>query len=145
MKENTMVTNFKPQKCVIFVQTTKIGTNEHKAIHSISILIKGKFSLGHYSYNMENLFRINLTVFMYHFGLQNSVTDFIVLFHRWSHYVTALYKHRNDTVLCWNSSVGLAIIYRWESPPLQGIAMSVYSSNTAKLKDKSILISLNDC
>ena len=34
MKENTMATNFKPQECVIFVQSTKIGTQENKAIHS---------------------------------------------------------------------------------------------------------------
>ena len=34
MKENTMATNFKPNKCIIFVQSTKIGTHENKAIHS---------------------------------------------------------------------------------------------------------------
>ena len=30
-----MATNFEPQECVIFVQSTKIGTQEYKAIHSI--------------------------------------------------------------------------------------------------------------
>ena len=35
MKENTVAMNFKPQKCVIFFQPTKIGTHENKAIHSI--------------------------------------------------------------------------------------------------------------
>ena len=30
-----MATNFEPYKCVIFVQPTKIGTEENKAIHSI--------------------------------------------------------------------------------------------------------------
>ena len=36
MKENTMATNFEPHKCVIniFVQSTKFGTDENKAIHS---------------------------------------------------------------------------------------------------------------
>ena len=32
-----MATNFEPHKFVIFVQSTKIGTHENKAIHSISI------------------------------------------------------------------------------------------------------------
>ena len=36
MKENTVATNFEPHKCVIFVKSTKIGTHESKAIHSIS-------------------------------------------------------------------------------------------------------------
>ena len=35
MKENTKVTNFEPNECVIFVQSKKIGANETKAIHSI--------------------------------------------------------------------------------------------------------------
>ena len=35
MKENTMSTNFEPHEDVIFVQSTKIGTHENKAIHSI--------------------------------------------------------------------------------------------------------------
>ena len=35
MKEITMATNFEPHECVIFVQSTKIGTHENKAIHSI--------------------------------------------------------------------------------------------------------------
>ena len=30
-----MVTNFEPHECVIFFQSTKIGTHENKAIHSI--------------------------------------------------------------------------------------------------------------
>ena len=30
-----MATNFEPNECVIFVQSTKIGTHENKAIHSI--------------------------------------------------------------------------------------------------------------
>ena len=34
MKENTMIMNFEPLERVIFVQSTKIGTNENKAIHS---------------------------------------------------------------------------------------------------------------
>ena len=29
-----MATNFEPHKCVIFVQSTKIGSHENKAIHS---------------------------------------------------------------------------------------------------------------
>ena len=29
MKENTMATNFEPHECVIFVQSTKIGTHEN--------------------------------------------------------------------------------------------------------------------
>ena len=34
MKENTLATNFEPHECIIFVQSTKIGTHENKAIHS---------------------------------------------------------------------------------------------------------------
>ena len=34
MKENATATNFEPHKCVNFVQSTKIGTQENKAIHS---------------------------------------------------------------------------------------------------------------
>ena len=30
-----MVTNFEPHECVIFAQSTKIGTHKNKAIHSI--------------------------------------------------------------------------------------------------------------
>ena len=30
MKENTMAMNFEPDKCVIFVQSTKIGTHAQK-------------------------------------------------------------------------------------------------------------------
>ena len=30
-----MTTNFEPNECVIFAQSTKIGTHENKAIHSI--------------------------------------------------------------------------------------------------------------
>ena len=33
-EENALTTNFEPNKCVIFAQTTKIGTHENKAIHS---------------------------------------------------------------------------------------------------------------
>ena len=33
-----MTTNFEPHECVIFVQSTKIGTHEIKAIHSILAL-----------------------------------------------------------------------------------------------------------
>ena len=29
-----MAMNFEPHECVIFVQSTKIGTHENKAIHS---------------------------------------------------------------------------------------------------------------
>ena len=35
MKENTEATNFEPHECVILVPSTKIGTNENKAIHSM--------------------------------------------------------------------------------------------------------------
>ena len=35
MKENAMTTNFEPHKGVIFAHTTKIGTQENKAIHSV--------------------------------------------------------------------------------------------------------------
>ena len=35
MKENIMATNFEPHECVTFVQSTKIGIYEYKAIHSI--------------------------------------------------------------------------------------------------------------
>ena len=34
MKENTIATNLEPHKCVIFVQSMKIGTHENKATHS---------------------------------------------------------------------------------------------------------------
>ena len=34
MKDNTLATNFYPHERVIFVQSTKIGTYENKAIHS---------------------------------------------------------------------------------------------------------------
>ena len=34
MEENPKATNFEPHECVIFVQSTKIGTHENKAIHS---------------------------------------------------------------------------------------------------------------
>ena len=32
-----MTTNFEPNECVIFVQSTKIGTHENKAIHSMCL------------------------------------------------------------------------------------------------------------
>ena len=35
MKENTTTTNFKPQECVIFVQSKKIGNHENKGINSM--------------------------------------------------------------------------------------------------------------
>ena len=35
MKENTMAMNFEPHECVIFVHSTKVGTHENKAIHSM--------------------------------------------------------------------------------------------------------------
>ena len=44
MKENIMATNFDPHEYVILVQSTKIGTHENKAIHSIKIVITIKFS-----------------------------------------------------------------------------------------------------
>ena len=34
MTENTKATNFEPHECVIFVQSTKMGNHENKAIHS---------------------------------------------------------------------------------------------------------------
>ena len=34
IKEITMATKFEPYECVIFVQSTKIGTHEDKGIHS---------------------------------------------------------------------------------------------------------------
>ena len=34
MKEKAIATNFEPHKYVIFAQSTKIGTQENKAIHS---------------------------------------------------------------------------------------------------------------
>ena len=34
-----MATNFETQECVIFVQSTKIGTHENEAIHSIHLYI----------------------------------------------------------------------------------------------------------
>ena len=34
-----MATNFEPHDCVIFVQSTKIGTHENKAIHSKRIQV----------------------------------------------------------------------------------------------------------
>ena len=34
-----MTTNFEPHDCVIFVQSTKIGTHKNKAIHIIVLLL----------------------------------------------------------------------------------------------------------
>ena len=34
MKENAMATSLEPHECVIFAQSTKIGTHKYKAIHS---------------------------------------------------------------------------------------------------------------
>ena len=36
MNKNAMTMNFEPYECVIFAQTTKIGTHENKAIHCTS-------------------------------------------------------------------------------------------------------------
>ena len=35
-----MATNFEPHEYVNFVQSTKIGTHENKAIHSMSYILK---------------------------------------------------------------------------------------------------------
>ena len=47
MKENTMATNFDSHECVIFCQSTKIGTHENKAIHSSDITTVLFKKLGH--------------------------------------------------------------------------------------------------
>ena len=36
MKENIIATKFEPYECISFAQSTKIGTHENKAIHSMS-------------------------------------------------------------------------------------------------------------
>ena len=36
MKENTTAMNFEPHECEIFVQSTKISSNENKVSHSFS-------------------------------------------------------------------------------------------------------------
>ena len=36
MTENIKTTNFETHECIIFIQSTKIGTHENKAIHSIA-------------------------------------------------------------------------------------------------------------
>ena len=41
MKENIMATNLEPHECVIFVQSTKIGTHENKSINSIDEVQNG--------------------------------------------------------------------------------------------------------
>ena len=33
MKERAIATNFEPHECIIFAQSTKIGTHENKAMH----------------------------------------------------------------------------------------------------------------
>ena len=38
-----MATNFEPHDCVVFVQSTKIGTHENKAIHSRFIVEETTF------------------------------------------------------------------------------------------------------
>ena len=38
-KKNAKATNLEPHEYVIFVQSTKIGTHENKAIHSILLFI----------------------------------------------------------------------------------------------------------
>ena len=40
MKENTMATNFESHECVIFVQSTKIGSHENEAIHSMYMVTR---------------------------------------------------------------------------------------------------------
>ena len=47
MKENTMATNFEPHERVTFLRSTKIGTQENKAIHSISQI---EYQLEYYMY-----------------------------------------------------------------------------------------------
>ena len=39
MKETILTMNFEPHECIIFLQSTKIGTHENKAIHCIYIYI----------------------------------------------------------------------------------------------------------
>ena len=56
MKENTIATDFEPNECVIFVQSTKIGTNENKAILSRHIVV----FVGHGIFIMKGLCRFNL-------------------------------------------------------------------------------------
>ena len=34
-----MTTNFEPHECLIYLKSTKIGTHENKAIHSISVYL----------------------------------------------------------------------------------------------------------
>ena len=38
-----MTTNFEPHEWVFFVQSTKVGSNENKAIHSICIFFKKNY------------------------------------------------------------------------------------------------------
>ena len=38
LKKNALTTKFEPHECVIFAQSTKIGTHENKTIHSILFL-----------------------------------------------------------------------------------------------------------
>ena len=45
-----MATNFELHECVIFAQTTKIGTHENKAIHSMNLFshnVAGFIDTGH--------------------------------------------------------------------------------------------------
>ena len=42
-----MATNFEPHECIIFVQSTEIGTHENKAIHSILIACHTMWILTH--------------------------------------------------------------------------------------------------
>ena len=60
MKENTMATNFEPHECVIFIQSTKIGTHENKAIHSMILNSTSKehliFTLLHIGSRLFELF-----------------------------------------------------------------------------------------
>ena len=48
-----MATNFEPHECVIFAQSTKIGTHENKAIHSITKKIKYWYWLFQYDTRMK--------------------------------------------------------------------------------------------
>ena len=55
MKENTLAMNFEPHKCVIFVQSTKIGTHENKAIPQYSIIIShSKYYIFGYIFKYDN-------------------------------------------------------------------------------------------
>ena len=55
-----MATNFEPHECVIFVQSTKIGTHENKATHSIH------YNGAYITYIMSlKLYFVNVDVYVY--------------------------------------------------------------------------------